>query len=163
MKNIVFPLFIFVALISCKQLSKDETPENETKKLDFLIENVEDSDKDIHGCLASAGYLWSKLNKECIKLPDVSIHLAPKGNPTNEDETKNVYLIFGDVNEAEVFLPNDVDSKIFIRPNQSDPWIFEDWTLIASNGFVLKKGNEILYSGDGERGPKITGSDKNED
>lgn len=156
-------LLLLIILFSCKEIGKDNEDKVEPKKLDLLIEKIEESDKDIHGCLASAGYTWSKLSNDCINLFDVTIHLTPKNNLKNENEILNAYLIFDDSNKAEIYLPNDIESKIFVREALGKPWIFEDWKLISSNGFILKKGEEILFVGDGERGAKITGSDKNED
>ncbi|WP_276974672.1 hypothetical protein [Flavobacterium filum] len=130
-----------------------------------LLDTIENADKDKDGCLASAGYVWSTLNKECIKLYESTITLYPQSNLNNEDETKNAYLIFGENggNEAELYLPSQEKSIILVRQTEGQPWVFNEWQLIPWKGFQLKKGDEILFSGDGEIGPKVTGSDKIEE
>lgn len=152
-----------MSLVSCKKFDQDVEPELIKKQA--LLDTIASADKDENGCLDGAGYFWSTLNKECIKIYESAITLYPQDNQNNEDETKNAYIVFGvdGGNEAEIFLPNQVKSIILIRPEEGQPWKFDDWQLIPWKGFILKKGEEILFAGDGGVGPKITGSDKNED
>ena len=64
------------------------------------------NDKDENGCLASAGYVWSKLNKDCVK-GFTGIQLNPMDKPDNEDEVLSAFVLFSeDASQAEVFLPN---------------------------------------------------------
>lgn len=163
MKNSLLFVVLVLSLVSCKKFDQDVEPEL-IKKQAFL-DTIASADKDEDGCLASAGYVWSSLNKECIKIYESAITLYPQTNQNNEDETKNAYIIFGENggNEAEIFLPNQVKPLILIRPEEGQPWKFDDWQLIPWKGFILKKGEDILFAGDGGVGPKITGSDKNED
>jgi hypothetical protein len=163
MKKFLFLTFLVLSLVSCKKFDKEEKPELQEKQM--LLDTITSADKDENGCLDGAGYFWSSLNKECIKIYESAITLYPHNDQNNEDETKNAYIIFGENggNEAEVFLPNQVKSIILIRPEEGQPWKFDQWQLIPRKGFTLKKGEEILYSGDGSIGPKVTGSDKIED
>lgn len=159
-------LFIFCVIftfISCKKLDFEQEEELTVKQT--LLDTIENADKDKDGCLASAGYVWSTLNKECIKLYESTVTLYPQSNLNNEDETKNAYLIFGENggNEAELYLPSQEKSIILVRQTEGQPWVFNEWQLIPWKGFQLKKGDEILFSGDGEIGPKVTGSDKIEE
>jgi hypothetical protein len=163
MKNSLLLVVFILSLVSCKKFDQDAEPELIKKQA--LLDTIASADKDENGCLDGAGYFWSTLNKECIKIYESAITLYPQDNQNNEDETKNAYIVFGEDggNEAEIFLPNQVKSIILIRPEEGQPWKFDDWQLIPWKGFVLKKGEEILFAGDGGVGPKITGSDKNED
>lgn len=163
MKNSLLLMVFVLSLVSCKKFDKEPEPELTVKQT--LLDTIQASDRDEHGCLAVAGYFWSSLNKECIKIYDSAITLYPQANQNNEDETKNAYIVFGENggNEAEVFLPNQEKSLILIRQAEGEPWKFDSWQLIPWKGFVLKKGEEILFSGDGGIGPKVTGSDKIED
>ena len=62
MKNLLLYIALFSILISCKFNDADPEVTNVPHK-DSTIVGV---DKDNNGCLASAGYTWSKLNKECV-------------------------------------------------------------------------------------------------
>ncbi len=163
MKFKVLYLLVFILLIACKKWDTETQVEKEELVSQKDTLNLSDTDED--GCLISAGYMWSQLNKECIKVYESAITLYPQTNQNNEDETLNAYIVFSKDggNEAEVYLPNFEKSIIFIRPMEGQPWKYDDWQLIPWKGFVLKKGDTIVFSGDGEIGPKITGSDKIED
>ncbi|WP_396149756.1 hypothetical protein [Flavobacterium sp.] len=163
MKNGLLLVAFVICLISCKKIDQEADPEFSQKQT--LMDTITSADKDENGCLDGAGYFWSALNKECIKIYESAITLYPQENQNNEDETKNAYIVFAENggNEVEVFLPNQVKSIILIRPAEGQPWQFDEWQLVPWKGFMLKKGEEILFSGDGSIGPKVTGSDKIED
>ncbi len=163
MKNGLLLVVLALGIVSCKKIDREPEPEVTVKQT--LLDTIQASDKDEHGCLAVAGYFWSSLNKECIKIYESAITLYPQTDQNNEDETKNAYIVFGENggNEAEVFLPNQEKSLILIRSEEGYPWLFDRWQLIPRDGFVLKKDDKILFSGDGGIGPKVTGSDKIED
>lgn len=163
MKNRLLFGLVFLCFISCKKIDQEVEPDLVKKQT--LLDTVENSDKDSDGCLVSAGYVWSQLNKECVKIFESAVTLYPYSDQDNEDETKNAYIVFSkdDGNEAEIFLPSMEKSHLFVRTQEGQPWKFEDWQLVPWKGFVLKKGEEILFAGDGGIGPKVTGSDKIED
>jgi hypothetical protein len=158
MKTILFAILFCCVFVSCKfteQNSEEDQTVTNTKVKDTSAIN----DKDEHGCLASAGYVWSKINKECVKA-FTGVPLNPSSNPDSEDESESAYVLFSeDGNQAEVFLPNDTNSIVLVRSNEGKPWVFQDWQLIPWKGFVLKKGTENKFSGDGMPGKKVTGSD----
>jgi hypothetical protein len=153
-------ILCFIAY-SCKLTDQnDEETQVITNTItkDTLVVN----DKDEHGCLASAGFVWSKVNNECIK-GFTGFQLNPINNSNNEDETLSAYLLFNeDASKAEVFLPNDTTSIVLSRSAEGKPWVYKDWQLIAWKGYVLKKGGENKFSGDAEIGKKVLGSDKEE-
>lgn len=142
--------------VSCKKEdSKSAASEEQLKPKDSTMVGV---DKDENGCLASAGYTWSKLNKECVRA-FTGIQLNPMDNPTTDDATFSAYVLFDESGDkAEVFMP-DEKSIILTRKAEGQPWIFEDYQLIPWKGYVFKKSDKILFTGDGEIGNKVTGSD----
>jgi len=158
MKNIL-SLLLFTLLFSSCKLTDNPSVEEVEEVANAPKDTIAVSDKDENGCLASAGYVWSKVNKECVK-GFSGIQLNPANLQTSEDETKSAYVLFSeDVNQAEVFLPNDANSIVLTRKSEGSPWIFQDWQLIPWKGYVLKKGEEIKFSGDAEIGHKVLGSD----
>jgi len=119
-------------------------------------------DKDEHGCLISAGYVWSVVGNECVKVYS-GVPLNPIELPANTDETKCVYVLFSeDGKKAELFLPDSTDSFIL---NEFKPkkWSNQKWYL-AFNGqkYELSKDGNLVFSGDPEMGNKVMGSDVEE-
>ena len=47
-------------------------------------------DRDEHGCIASAGYSWSELLKDCIRPFEKGMRL----NPSDENSSLAAYLVF---------------------------------------------------------------------
>ena len=154
MKNLLLYIALFSILISCKFNDADPEVTNVPHK-DSTIVGV---DKDNNGCLASAGYTWSKLNKECVKAFS-GIQLIPIEDATTEDETLCAYVLFNEnADKAEIFLPDD-KSFIVTKNDQSKTWNFRDYQLEVHNGYELKKAGVLVFSGDGEIGNKVSGSD----
>ena len=155
----IITLIVFVLIVvSCKSHEKEEIP-NVPQTKDSSIVGV---DKDKNGCLASAGYTWSKLNKECVRV-FTGIQLLPVGEPENTDDAVlATYVLFNEEgNKAEIFLPEET-SIILTKNGNSKSWIFDDYQLVAQKGYVLRKDGKDLYIGDGQIGTKVSGSDEQE-
>jgi hypothetical protein len=152
-------IFIFSIIIySCKLTDENDVEEKVVKNTTTKDSTVV-NDKDENGCLSSAGYVWSKVNNECVKGYS-GIQLNPMNVANNEDETASAYVLFNeDASMAEVFLPKDTSSIVLTRSAEGKPWVYKDWQLIAWKGYVLKKGGENKYMGDAEMGKKVLGSD----
>jgi hypothetical protein len=138
----MFLFLVMASAISCgKKVSQEnvsKTPEKSQK------ETVVGGDSDSHGCKASAGYTWSTLKKECIRIFENSTRL----NHAEDGKTYTTasYVIF-DGNKAELFLDTQKESIILERKSEGDSWVNGDWQLIPWKGYVLKKGEKILYTG----------------
>ena len=157
MNKIIIILLFTIALVSCKlnDAGSEDAAKQKTQPKDSTIVGA---DQDENGCLASAGYTWSKLNKECVRA-FTGIQLNPTNNAATEDVTLCAYVLFNEkTDKAEVFLP-DEKSFILTRTSEGKPWIFDDYQLIHKNGYILTKAGATLYSGDGQIGNKVTGSD----
>ncbi len=71
-------------------------------------------DKDIHGCIGSAGYSWSQLKQTCIRSFELPIQLL------NPEGTMTSGLHFSDdLSEAELFLP---DGKLPLKRIDPDKY-----------------------------------------
>jgi hypothetical protein len=162
MKKISLLLIASIVLFSCKLTDQNEAETEESNVPSAVKDSTIVNDKDEHGCLASAGYIWSKMNKECVK-GYTGIPLNPIDKPDNEDEALSAFVLFSeDLSKADVFLPNVTNYIVLTRLVEGKPWVFEDWQLVPWKGYVLKKGADIKFSGDGQMGKKITGSDTQE-
>jgi hypothetical protein len=159
-RSIAIVLVMATFFVSCKL--KDDTSEDvANKKIQPKDSTIVGADQDENGCLASAGYTWSKLNKECVRA-FTGIQLNPIENAATEDATLCAYVLFNEsADKAEVFLP-DEKSFILTRIAAGKPWVYEDYQLIPKNGYVLTKAGATVFSGDGEIGNKVTGSDNPE-
>jgi hypothetical protein len=158
MKKTIIIAVLFLVFISCKKMDNDAKNDTIKGKKESKDSTIVGADKDENGCLASAGYTWSKLNKECVRI-FTGIQLDPANNPNTDDETLCAYVLFNEkADKAEVFLP-DEKSFILTRSGQGKPWIYNDYQLIPKNGYVLTKAGTTIYSGDGQIGSKVKGSD----
>ncbi len=162
MKNYQILLFLLLVSVSCKDQSTTDGSEDANAK---EIENtIVGANTDSEGCLTSAGYVWSKLKNDCVRLFDSAIRLYPKTNPATQDALLVSYLILSDDGkEVELFMPNQEQSMVLTQTKEGSPWIAADYELTAFEGYTLRKNGVIIYFGDGEIGPKITGNDKNDD
>jgi hypothetical protein len=158
MKKLSTLIAILLLVSSCKLIDKKEDADETIKGITSKDSSVV-NDKDENGCLASAGYVWSKVNKECVK-GFSGIQLNPMDKSDNEDETLSAYVLFNeDASQAEVFLPKDTTSIVLSRSADGKPWVLKDWKLVPSNGYVLKKADKSMFSGDGEIGKKVMDTD----
>ena len=104
------------------------------------------ADSDNHGCKASAGYTWSELKQQCIRVFEEGAKLSPYDSDKTAAEFA-AYVIFEENgNKAELFLPNE-KPLILERKSEGDQYVNGDWQLVPWKGYVLKKGKEILYIG----------------
>lgn len=99
------------------------------------------ADKDAHGCIASAGYTYSLLKKECIRTFEQKIQLkeiAAKGNFTA------AVLFNKDQSKAEIFLKEEKTSVI-LNLTAKGIWKNGIYTLTQDKGFMLSKNKKAVY------------------
>jgi hypothetical protein len=99
------------------------------------------TDKDTHGCIASAGYTYSQLKKECIRTFEQKIQLkemATKGNYTA------TVLFNKDQSIAEIFLKEEKTSVILNRSSK-EVWKNATYSLTKNKRFVLSKNKKAIY------------------
>ena len=157
MKKIIVLVVLFLGFTSCNYFTNNEEESKKEVKKDLVL----GGDKDENGCLASAGYTRSKLNKECVRAFS-GIQLMPTDHKEG-DVTLCAYVLFDESGDkAEIFLPSGKESSIILeRSGKNKPWVLDDWQLIPLNGYQLKKAGQLIYAGDGEIGGTI--SDDNEE
>ena len=141
MKKLFLFSFIICLSFSC---AKKVSEEKKTVKEEAKPAVVVGGDSDEHGCKVSAGYTWSTLKKECIRIFENSTKLSHAED--GKTYTTVAYVIF-DGNKAELFLDTQKESIILERKSEGDSWIKDDLQLISWKGYVLKKGEKIIYTG----------------
>lgn len=139
MKKIFLFAIIATATFSCaKKVSKENVTPKEPQE-----RKIVGGDSDAHGCKGSAGYTWSTLKKECIRVFE-----GTKLSHYDDGKTYTTaaYVIF-DGNKAELFLDTQKESIILERKSEGDSWVKDDVELIPWKGYVLKKEGKIIYTG----------------
>ena len=112
-------------------------------------------DVDEHGCKGSAGYQWSVLKNECIRIFEAGIRLDPKD--ASLDKTLSAFIVFkseDDDAKAEVFMPGEKSSRMFEKQPQSPEggagaWKSGDLTINDWKGMYMREdaNKKGLYQG----------------
>ncbi len=109
-------------------------------------------DTDEHGCKASAGYQWSVVKNECVRLFEAGIRLDPKAEGL--DTTLSAFAVFKSFEEdaqAEIFIPGQSASILLDKTGTDDAgtWKNTAYTLSQYRGmYTLDDANgKTLYQG----------------
>ena len=72
------------------------------------VSPVAGADRDAHGCIASAGYTWSNVRKQCIRIFEAGLAFEPDPAPA-QGAVLAAYVVLapaeGSVMAAELFVP----------------------------------------------------------
>ena len=83
-------------LLMCISLLFTGCGNSQSKKSE---DNKVGDDKDVHGCIASAGYTWSEVLKDCIRLWEKGVRVEDVA-----DKEKAAYIVFSpDSLQVELF------------------------------------------------------------
>lgn len=104
------------------------------------------SDRDKHGCIPSAGYTFSILKNDCIRLFEEKIKLD-EVNPQKSHTTFAAVIFSKDNKKAEVFLPDLKESQILVktRTKGQSSWKKGNLVLSKKNGYTLKRNGLLIY------------------
>jgi len=135
-------LLIAVAfsLFCCGKKDEAKIPEAKT---DTIQKPIVGADKDEHGCKTSAGYTWSQLSGECVRIFEKGTRLDPFEN--TDGAVMSAFVIFKN-DEAEVFIQTQ-KPMILRRRAEGEPFVNGKWQLIPWKGYVLKNDGKILFTG----------------
>ncbi len=120
------------------------------------------ADQDEHGCKGSAGYQWSSVQNECVRVFETGIPLAPE----RAGEGTTAYLLFAGPDQdaqAEVFLPGQQTGLLMPRTPGTDAgtWALDTLTLSQWKGMYTLTGtsDQVLYQGHIETKTDTDGAD----
>ncbi|MGL5788046.1 MAG: hypothetical protein ACRCX4_14705 [Bacteroidales bacterium] len=131
-------LLIFISLMLFACQSKSAKPADEEK-------HVIGGSKDTHGCLTSAGYTWSELRQDCVRLFECGIRLNPVDN-TNSYTTSAFLVFSNDSNQVEVFIPDSSHSTILSLENMKYSNINSDIIAHKTDSmWILSINGKIRY------------------
>lgn len=105
------------------------------------------NDRDEHGCIGSAGYVWSEVMSDCVRLFEAGI---PLDNMQEIDSIFVAYLIAEDANRLELFEPGR--PPVILTSTTLNTWQDKDQiltaNLTASGQYDVYKEGVMLYSED---------------
>ncbi len=104
-------------------------------------QTVVGGDADKHGCRASAGYTWSVLRAECIRVWETGTRLQT----TDSNATNDAFVIIApDRSKAEIWANNT--HKVLKRTGKgSDTFTGTPYRLIARKQMKLYKGSKVIF------------------
>ena len=143
-----FACAIFLAACTNTEPKPMETPAEPTTP-------IVGADADEHGCKASAGYTWSALKNECIRLFESGIRLDPQ--EAIADKTVSAFLVFKSEDDdaiGEVYMPGESLPRMFVKQanNKDDDagtWKSGEMTIQYWKGMYMLEdaAEKVLYQG----------------
>jgi len=119
------------------------------------IHPIVGNDRDVHGCIRSAGYTWSQVQGRCLQLFNEGLVLMPPDEQTLSTDTDSPFgaimqsfLIFSaDSNRVELFMPNKEAIFFHKTVSQGDikNWIADNYKIELQNSkFIVKQNMDII-------------------
>ena len=160
MKKLLLLLALGMLLVSCDYIMKKRGGADAEVKTDKKV--VLGNDKDDKGCVASAGYRWSLVRKECIRIFEEGYRLNRISELKTDDDTEGAFVVFDkERNEAELFLPTNPKSFL-LKKEKDGRYKNGNWLLLINEGFTLKNRGHIMYAGATVQENKIISDDQQE-
>jgi hypothetical protein len=148
MGKFVISLLSVLLLANCGQKQMENTSVADTAAT-VEAPVMAGNDLDKHGCKGSAGYTWSVVRNECVRIFEVGIRLDPQD--TALDQTLSAFVIASaDSAQVELYLPHSEGSLLLERSNDSEAgkWNKGNWLLTRNEGvYSLKEGKKLRYQG----------------
>lgn len=144
MKKLIFVLVAMVVFSCGKKEANQTITISDTISEQIVDKPLVGSDEDAHGCKTSAGYTWSVLKNECVRIFEAGTRLDPYETKP-EDAVMAAFVIF-DGDQAEVFMQSE-KPMVLTRKSEGDSFVNGDWQLMPWKGYVLKKGAKIMFTG----------------
>lgn len=118
-------------LTGCGNGGKKEAETSERKEKEAVV----GSDKDEHGCIASAGYTWSEVQKDCIRLWEKGVRMNAV-----DDAGKTLFLVFSpDSTQVELFFSEEgVSNEILDRRGLPAVDMPGMWKMMIRKTYVWK-------------------------
>lgn len=116
MKKVALLVFVLFAFMGCGPQGESTTTNQEKTKLG--------EDRDEHGCIPSAGEIWSTLKQSCIQLFEVGKQLSSIEEDDGTTELSAYVILSDDDTQIELFLPNDKNSYILDQTEEAG--VFEN-------------------------------------
>lgn len=103
------------------------------------------ADRDAYGCIASAGYIWSRVAGDCLRLWEAGVRLQNVQDPNASEAAYAV--ISADGSQVELFMPQQ-EPLLMPRRLTPDGPIWEKGSLRLERmpgGWFLYQKNALIY------------------
>jgi hypothetical protein len=152
LKTIFYLTICFAFFFACSNPQNNKEPQKSAETTQTTPPPLVGGDKDEHGCKGSAGYTWSAVKNECIRLFESGIRLDAKA--ADLDKTVSAFVVFksdADDAQAEIFIPTQKGSFILTKEKKESAgvWKNDAFTLKQWKGMYMlddAKG-KALYEG----------------
>lgn len=141
MRVVLFGIFCSLFFVACNNKdSKNDRMLEEALEVNKTEMEVVGDDVDKHGCKSSAGYTWSQLHEDCIRIFDEGITLLP----VKIDESEPVFAAFvlysEDKTQVELFLPSEKES-VLLPKSTKDHFVNDVYSFDDKNEVLYINGN----------------------
>lgn len=112
------------------------------------------NDPDEHGCRASAGYTYSIVKKECVRLFEQEIQLD-EAVPEGTSISSATVILNEDGKKAEVFIPGNLSGIVLVKVEDAGNTSWKKGKLLllkGDKGYILKKSKKIIFSSEKQAG-----------
>ncbi|WP_294311659.1 hypothetical protein [uncultured Chryseobacterium sp.] len=117
-----------------------------SQKKTIVLDKV-GNDKDAHGCKGSAGYTYSQIRHDCVRVFEQKIKMK-EIKPAGTASFMSAVIFSKDMKQAEIFLPDvKSGSMILIKQSKTNSWKNGSYVLESykKDHYRLKKNNKIVY------------------
>lgn len=136
--RVVLGIFCSLFLVACNNnSSKNEEALDETTKGEET--ELVGVDVDKHGCKASAGYTWSQLQDDCVRIFEEGLTLLPVEIDESEPVFATFVLFNDDKTKVELFLPSEKESIILPKAG-GDGFEKDSYSFDAKDGVLYIDG-----------------------
>lgn len=142
MKKLALLLLSVSVLFACNTgQRKSEAADAEQQTAE---EQLVGDDRDEHGCIGSAGEIWSEMLESCVRLFDDAVRLNPVEVQEDEAVISAFVLYNEDQSKVEIFLP-EMDGVSMIL-EKSEDGLFQNELIRFDVGEVaLYLGDELVF------------------
>lgn len=152
MKKIVYLIALgsTILLSACNSKAKDSKDGEIVEDTVLIAEGqIVGDDVDSHGCKLSAGYTWSKVCRDCIRVFEAGIRMKDMMDST---ATSSAFIVFAkDSTQCEVFLPQVEASLVLSLKEEKGVkvWSSEDITVKQVKGqWEIVNGDILVFAQD---------------
>lgn len=109
-------------------------------------------DKDVHGCKGSAGYTYSQIKNDCVRVFEQKIKLT-EVKPQGSSTSMTAVIFSKNMKKAEIFIPDGAAKSIILEKQgkgkiwKSGKHIKETYVLVPykKTGYQIKKDDVTIY------------------
>jgi hypothetical protein len=124
-------------------MSQSNEVSTENSDTNSIAHAIVGGDEDKHGCKASAGYTWSELRQECIRVFE-SADIKLSQVDTTSGSTSILGIVFDkEKSKAEIFMPGT--DNLILAKSANQTWSNSIYELKESKGYTFKENGKLIF------------------